>query len=201
MVKNMGSLTFINCDHTEVDVFLSPNIAIEVKAFKATQAAALNSPSLRHYYQELEFNRTILFDNIESYDIHSGFDRGRMNYQPVFLSKDICGILYFDSPFFENPFFDDSIYKKWDKLTECPNSFKSNFGQEDCQIRLLHKYSPLLKQAAALISRIKKFLALVKKITVATKRLLHVAFNIHNKVSRSPTLQKKEPPVGGVKIG
>src|SRR5216683_307418 len=45
------------------------------------------------------------------------------------------------------------------------------------------------------------FIGLLKKLTAEAKRLQYLAHQVCNRISRSPTPQKTEPPVGGVKIG
>ena len=61
--------------------------------------------------------------------------------------------------------------------------------------------APLLKQIAISIVQFKHLIAFLKKRAVEAVRLQYIACCIHNRLSRSPSPQKKEPPVGGVKIG
>jgi hypothetical protein len=52
-----------------------------------------------------------------------------------------------------------------------------------------------------ILSNFIRFIAFLKKRTIEAIRLQYIAHYIHNRISRSPSPQKKEPPIGGVKIG
>jgi len=62
-------------------------------------------------------------------------------------------------------------------------------------------YQALAEQLAGFISHLQYLIALLKKIVAELIRLQYLAYQAHNRISSSPTPQKKEPPVGGVKIG
>jgi hypothetical protein len=61
--------------------------------------------------------------------------------------------------------------------------------------------SKLVEQIVEYILEINYFIAFLRKLTAEAIRFQFLAFLIHSRLSRSPTPQKKEPPVGGVKIG
>lgn len=54
---------------------------------------------------------------------------------------------------------------------------------------------------AALVFLLKKCTALLKRFVIAQRRLQYMAAQIRDRVSRSPSPFKLEPPVGGTKIG
>ena len=63
---------------------------------------------------------------------------------------------------------------------------------------ILQRYESFMEQA---LDGILRLTALLKKLTAVAIRLQHIANAIHNRISRNPTPYKKEPPIGGVKVG
>jgi hypothetical protein len=61
--------------------------------------------------------------------------------------------------------------------------------------------SELVEQVVEFVLEVKDFIALLKRIAAEIIRFQFLSLLIHNRLSRNPTPQKKEPPVGGVKIG
>lgn len=69
-------------------------------------------------------------------------------------------------------------------------------------IKFIYIFSPIINERAYLYSLgICYFLAYLKKLIVNLIRLQYIAYEILNRLSASPTPQKKEPPIGGVKVG
>lgn len=66
---------------------------------------------------------------------------------------------------------------------------------------LIKRTKLILEDISTLAIEIRHLLAFLKKLIIAWLRLQFIAYQIHNRTSHSPTSQKKEPPIGGVKIG
>jgi hypothetical protein len=81
------------------------------------------------------------------------------------------------------------------------DAFRAIESLLEIQSLLIKRTKIILEDINTLMVEIRWLLALLKKLIVAWIRLQVVAYQIHNKISRSPTPQKKEPPTGGVKIG
>lgn len=67
---------------------------------------------------------------------------------------------------------------------------------------LLIKSTMLILEDMYILARVlSQLLAFLKNLIIVWLRLQSIAYQIHNRTSHSPTSQKKEPPIGGVKIG
>lgn len=87
----------------------------------------------------------------------------------------------------------DLILEVIDKLNDRPD-------EDNHKIDLFCPHS-LLAQLATYALGLKYFISVLKRCIAETLRFLFLAHQTRNRVSRNPTPQKKEPPVGGVKIG
>lgn len=99
------------------------------------------------------------------------------------------------------------------------NGFSQSLFLNDCCFKLLNEsiqalyrllllkksdsalLSKLVEQVVEYILAVNYFIAFLRRSKAEVIRFQFLSLLIHNRLSRSPTPQKKEPPVGGVKIG
>src|SRR5260370_11682297 len=73
---------------------------------------------------------------------------------------------------------------------------------ENCKISIiLISRSSIIASYLYIITYVASLIADIKKLTISAIRMQFIANYIHNKISSSPTFFKKEPPIGGVKVG
>ncbi len=83
----------------------------------------------------------------------------------------------------------------------CYDDDWTDIPDEDyCQISLKYSEIPIERFLSYLVD-IVHYISLLKKLTVAAIQLQYITNAIRNRISRSPNPYKKEPPIGGVKIG
>jgi hypothetical protein len=88
------------------------------------------------------------------------------------------------------------VIDEFDAITDTYNS-EEPIDEAFYQI-VLKRYESFIEHA---LDGILRLTALLKKLTAAAIRLQYIANAINNRISRNPTPYKKEPPIGGVKVG
>jgi len=73
-------------------------------------------------------------------------------------------------------------------------------SEDHCDFTLPCRKNPI-EQLICYILAFKRLLSQLKKLTIEAIQLQYIANTIHNRISRSPSPYKKEPPIGGVKVG
>lgn len=73
-------------------------------------------------------------------------------------------------------------------------------GEEDLSLPTLQEVLQAYLYSIAIFV-LKRCTAKLRKFVIAQRRLQYLAAEIHNRVARSPSPFRREPPVGGIKVG
>lgn len=125
--------------------------------------------------------------------ILGSFDEAVTKYSSV-TSQPISGVVF--NLYHEFSHSTAILIDAFDEIADTYSSEESSDKPYD-QI-ILQRYESLIEHVLVGILRLT---TLLKKLTAAEIRLQYIANAIRNRISRSPTPYKKEPPIGGVKVG
>lgn len=96
--------------------------------------------------------------------------------------------------------------QKLDVISKIDPYYEGIINKLNCKYSLINPVLRLLNHFAAhelsaYEFKFRRLIAFLKKKAIEAIRLQYIAQRIRNRVSSSPSPQKKEPPIGGVKIG
>ena len=147
-------------------------------------------------FPHVEYDKLWTFDSSHLRDCASildSFDEAVTKYSSV-TNQPNSGVVF--NLYHEFSHSTAIVIDTFDVITDTYSSEESSDKPYD-QITL-QRYESFIEQA---LDGILRLTALLKKLTAVAIRLQHIANAIHNRISRNPTPYKKEPPIGGVKVG